>query len=66
MKKLALTLIAAALLAALLSWKSDATALTGPLAKPAPPGSYLIQKTGCLLAGRYCRVGYHWVLRPAA
>ena len=57
-----LTLIAAVLLAGLLSWKSDATALTSPLAKPAAPeSSYAIQKAGCLLAGRYCRVGYHWV-----
>ena len=61
MTKLTLTLIAAVLLAGLLSWNSDATALTSPLAKLAPPKSSAIQKAECLLAGRYCRVGYHWV-----
>jgi hypothetical protein len=62
MTKPTLTLIAAVFLAGLLSWKSDATALTGSLAKPtAPESSHAIQKAGCLLAGRYCRVGFHWV-----
>jgi hypothetical protein len=61
MPKLTLALIGALLLAGLLAWKSDATALTSPLAKPPAPKSYAIQKAGCFLAGRYCRVGYHWV-----
>jgi hypothetical protein len=61
MTKLTLTLITAVLLVGLLSWKSDATALTSHLAKPTAPMSYAIHKAGCLLAGRYCRVGYHWV-----
>jgi hypothetical protein len=56
-----LTLIAAVLLAGLLPWKSDATALTSPVVTPAAPESYPIQRVGCLLAGRYCRVGFHWV-----
>ena len=61
MTKLTLTLIAAVLLAGLFLWKSDATALTSTLSTPTTPKSYAIQKAGCLLAGRYCRIGYHWV-----
>jgi hypothetical protein len=61
MTKFTLALIVAAvLLAGLLLQKSDATALTGPARPSAMPNS-AIQKAGCLLAGRYCRVGYHWV-----
>ena len=58
---LALT-AAAVLLAGLLLLKSDAIALTGRVRSPAETKNYLsIQKVGCFLAGRYCRVGFHWV-----
>ena len=63
MKKFTLASIAAsALLVSLLSWRTDATALTAPIRPSAvPKPAFAIQKVGCLLAGRYCRVGYHWV-----
>jgi hypothetical protein len=58
---LALTAVAV-LLGGLLLLKSDATALPGLVGAPALTKKYsLIQKSGCFLAGRYCRVGFHWV-----
>ena len=63
MTKLTLAFAATAvLLAAMLTWQADATSLTGavsrpPLAKTHSP----VQHAGCLLAGRYCGVGSHWV-----
>lgn len=63
MKKLKLALIAVTgLLGGLLLSKSDATALAGLVGAPAVTKKYpSIQKAGCFLAGRYCRVGFHWV-----
>jgi hypothetical protein len=63
MKKLTLALIVVTgLLGGLLLLKSDATALTGLIGAPAVTKKYpSIQKAGCFLAGRYCRVGFHWV-----
>jgi hypothetical protein len=53
---------AAVLLAGLLLLSSHATALTGSSWPPTASKNYLsIQKAGCLLAGRYCRVGFQWV-----
>ena len=58
---LALTAVAV-LLGGLLLLKSDATALPGMVGAPALTKKYSsIQKAGCFLAGRYCRVGFHWV-----
>ena len=58
---LALTAVAV-LLGGLLLLKSDATALPGLVGAPALTKKYSsIQKAGCFLAGRYCRVGFHWV-----
>lgn len=57
----ALTATAAALLAGLLTWKAEATTLTGAVSPSGATNYSLIQKTGCLLDGRYCRVGFHWV-----
>ena len=58
-----LALIAAAvLLGGFLLMKSNATALPGFVEpRAATKNDLLIQKTGCLLAGRYCGVGFHWV-----
>jgi hypothetical protein len=42
------------------TWKPTATALATPPIAIAKTGNGF-QKAGCLLAGRYCRVGYHWV-----
>jgi hypothetical protein len=64
MTKLALALIAAAIvLVGGLALMSPATALFAP-ANPTGliQGQALpVHKAGCLLAGRYCRVGYHFV-----
>jgi hypothetical protein len=58
---IALTAVAV-LLAGLILWNADATALSGAVRSLAAPSSqFTIKKAGCLLAGRYCRVGYHWV-----
>jgi hypothetical protein len=60
MKKFTLASIATSvLLVSLISWRTDATALTAPIKTSAvPKPAFAIQKVGCLLAGRYCRVGY--------
>jgi len=57
-----LSATAAVLLAGLLTLKAEATTFTGVLGPPAPAKSYSpLRKAGCLLAGRYCGVGFHWV-----
>jgi hypothetical protein len=62
MTKLTLALTAAAALLGGFLLKSDATALPVIVGPPAVTKNYFsIQKAGCLLAGRYCRVGFHWV-----
>ncbi len=58
----ALTATAAVLLAGLLMWKAEATTLTAAIRPLAMAKSYSpVQKAGCLLAGRYCGVGFHFV-----
>ena len=58
----ALTATAAMLLAGLLTWKAEATTLTVAIRPLAMAKSYSpFQKAGCLLAGRYCGVGSHFV-----
>ena len=53
--------VSAMLLAGLLTWKAAAATVTEPTLSAVAKNSSLIQKTGCLLAGRYCGVGSHWV-----
>jgi hypothetical protein len=60
MSKLAVIVsVSAMLFAAFLTWRAEATPVTehSAVARTSP----LIQKTGCLLAGRYCGVGSRWV-----
>jgi hypothetical protein len=61
MTKLTLALAAtAALFVATANWKAEA--LTGAFGQPAVVKSHSpVQQAGCLLAGRYCGVGSHWV-----
>jgi hypothetical protein len=63
MTKLACALTAtAAVLLAGLTWKAEATTLTEAIRLLAMAKSYSpFQKAGCLLAGRYCGVGFHFV-----
>jgi hypothetical protein len=63
MTKLTFAPIAAAvLLGGFLLLQSDATALPVIVGASAATKNYSsIQKAGCFLAGRYCRVGFHWV-----
>ena len=64
MTKLAcvLTATAAVLLAELLTWNAEATTLTVAIRPLAMAKSYSpVRRTGCLLAGRYCGVGFHFV-----
>ena len=57
----ALTATAAVLLAGL-TWKAEATTLMVAIRPLAMAKSYSpFQKAGCLLAGRYCGVGSHFV-----
>ena len=59
---LALSVAAAVLLAGMPTWKAEAISLTGAISQPAVTKSYSpVQRAGCLLAGRYCGVGSHWV-----
>jgi hypothetical protein len=54
-----LTATAAVLLAGLLTWKAEAATFMDAIS---PAKSYApVRKAGCLLAGRYCGVGFHWV-----
>jgi len=57
--KLAL-IVSTAVLIGLFTWKPTATAVSTPPNPIAKTGNGF-QKAGCLMAGRYCRVGYHWV-----
>ena len=63
MTKLTFALTAAAvLLGGFLLLKTDATALPGIVGpSAAAKNGFSTQKAGCFLAGRYCRVGFHWV-----
>lgn len=64
MTKLALALLAATavLLAAMPTWQAEATSLIGAVSQPPVTKSHSpVQEAGCLLAGRYCGVGSHWV-----
>ena len=62
MTKLTLALLAATLLAAMPTWQAEATSLTGAVSRPTVTKSHSpVQQAGCLLAGRYCGIGSHWV-----
>ena len=51
----------AAVVAPGLTWKAEATTLMVATRPLAMAKSYSPQKAGCLLAGRYCGVGSHFV-----
>jgi hypothetical protein len=56
-----LVLAATILGTGLFAWQVGATPVTEAVSPSALSNHSLIEKTGCLLAGRYCGVGFHWV-----
>jgi hypothetical protein len=61
-RSLALVVAAIVLCAGLQAWQAQATSLTGVLNRSATiTSSSPVHHAGCLLAGRYCGVGSHWV-----
>ena len=63
--RIAVALVAALLVAGLVSWKAEATNAAGTAGLPETIKKYsLIEKAACGGYGKHCPPGYTWVCRP--